>query len=102
MIEFTLKHPRATYEMLGFIPEFLSEEDQRPAREQLNSNYSHGGGWTPFTGFRVTERGLQYPGDPPMSLLAEARLRDEVIRFYESSWVSITQKDGSVEIARMD
>ena len=102
MIIFEMKHPRATIDMLGYIPSFLSDNDPRPAREQLHTSYSHGGGWTPFVGFRVTSRGLEYPGDPPMRLLAEAKLRDETIRFYESSWVSITQPDGSVEISRMD
>jgi hypothetical protein len=39
-----LKHPRARYDMLGFIPQFLDDADPRPAREQLHSAYAHGGG----------------------------------------------------------
>jgi len=97
-----MKHPRATPEMLGFIPQFLSEHDPRPAREQLDSNYRQGGGWEPLPGFTITEQGLKYPGDPPMVLIAETTLRDEVIRFYDCSWVVIIQPDGSFEASRMD
>jgi len=103
MIHFTLKHPRATYDHLGLIPLFLSEFDRRPAREQFHDNYSHGGGWNPFSGFTMLPSGdLRYPGDPPTRLLAEARLRDEIIRIYEHAWVAIIQPDNSFEIARLD
>jgi hypothetical protein len=97
-----MRHPRATPEMLGYIPQFLSENDPRPAREQLDDNYRQGGGWEPLSGFKITEEGLKYPGDPPMALLAETKLRDEVIRFYDCSWVVIIQPDGSFEASRMD
>lgn len=104
MIEFIPKHPGVTDDHLGFIPLFLWESDERPAREQFHDRYAHGGGWRPFEGFEVLRGGeaIQYPGDPELPLLAEGRLRDEVIRFYNMSWVSITGPDGSVEIARMD
>jgi len=98
------RHPQATPDMLGFIPSFLSEEDLRPAREQLDQNYRHGGGWQPFTGFTMLPNGnLQYPGDPPVQVLAEATMNNkEVVRFYEHSWVAIVQPDGTFEVARMD
>lgn len=102
MISFTLVHPRANPEMLGLLSSFWSEHDPRSAAEQANSSYAHGGGWQPFSGFTVTPKGLKYAGDPPMLLIAEAKLRNETIRLYECSWVSITQSDGSVEISRMD
>jgi hypothetical protein len=103
MITFTLLDPRMTESHLGIIPEFFSENDPRPAREQAQDNYAHGGGWDRFDGFRMLANGaLQYPGDPPMHPLAEARLRDEVIRFYNSAWVAIVQPDGSFEVSRMD
>lgn len=102
MLHFMLKHPRATQEMLGFIPEFLSTQDPRPAVEQLDANYSHGGGWHDFEGFKMTETGIKYPGDPEMKLLAEAKLRDETIRVYECAWVAVVQPDGSFRICRMD
>lgn len=96
-------HPKATLEMLGFIPDFLNEYDPRSAREQLDSNYSHGGGFHTLPGFSMAPNGdLLYPGDPPFALLAETQLRDETIRVYNYAWVSIIQPDGSFIVARMD
>jgi len=96
------KHPQTTQEMLGYIPSFLSEDDPRPAAVQFNSNYPFGG-WDPFPGFKMMANGnLLYPGDPPVELLAETKLRDEVIRFYNHAWVVIIQPDGSFEACRMD
>jgi hypothetical protein len=97
------KHHTARPDMLGFLPGMLNEEDPRPAREQLDTNYAQGGGWRPFQGFRMLSNGnLAYPGDPPMQLLYETQLRNETIRFYDHAWVAIVQPDGSYEIARMD
>jgi len=97
------KHPKATIEMLGFIPEFLDENDPRPAKEQLDSNYGHGGGWRSQPGFTMLPNGdLKYPGDPPFAMLAETQLRDEVIRVYNYAWVAIVQPDGTFEVCRMD
>ena len=96
-------HPKARPEMLGYLPQFLSERDPRPAREQFDTAYQHGGGWTPFHGFTLLPDGsLKYPDDPPMVVIAETKLRDETIRFHECSWVSIIQPDGTYEICRMD
>jgi hypothetical protein len=92
-----------TPDHVGIIPLWLHEEDPRPAREQLNSNYGHGGGWQPFKGFKLLRNhSIQYPGDPPLQPLAIMRLRDEMIAVYPHSWVMILQKDGSHEICRMD
>ena len=97
------KHPRANMEMLGFIPMFLNERDPRPAREQMNSNYSHGGGWRPLQGFKMLSNGnLKYPGDPEYLLLFETKLRNETIRFYTSEWLAIIQEDGSFEASRVN
>lgn len=99
-----MKHPQATIEMLGYIPSFVSDDDPRPAREQLHQNYLPGGGWRSFKGFKMLPSGnLSYPGDPETRLLAEATTRaGETIRFYEHSWVAVVQQDGSYEISRMD
>jgi hypothetical protein len=104
MILFTLKHPSATQVMLGYLPNFLSEEDPADAQVQLNRAYAHGGGYDPFPGFQLLENGnLQYPNDPPTRLIAEARLHDkETIRIYEHAWVMILQDDGSWVVSRMD
>lgn len=101
------KHPRASLHTLGYIPEFLDETDSRPARDQFNTAYGHGGGWRPFKGHTMVEDTngtgtLQYPGDPPMLLLFETQLREETIRVYQHAWVAIIQLDGSFEVARLD
>jgi hypothetical protein len=102
MIHFILLHPKMTQEHLGFLPDFLSPGDPRPAAEQFDANY-HFGGWTPFKGFKLLEdNSLKYPGDPKMPPLAKAQLRDELILFYESAWVAIIQPDSSFEVARLD
>jgi len=97
-------HPPEAREALGYLPEFLSWSDHRPAREQINANYQHGGGWCPVKGWTM-EPGtgvIQYPGDEPIKAIALGVLRDEVIRFYPGSWVSILQRDGTFEVARVD
>ncbi len=97
-----LCHPKATAEVLGFLPAMLSADDPRPAREQLDEAYQHGGGWDPVPGFTIDGESLLFPGDPPQELVAETRLRDEIIRLYPYSFVAIIQPDGSFEVARMD
>jgi hypothetical protein len=93
---------------LGFIPAMLDDNDPRPAREQLDANYQHGGGWRKFNGFEMLpDYSIKYPEDPPLPVLAEAVLhtntdKPETIRLYTHGWVAIVQKDGSYEIARMD
>lgn len=102
-MQYIRKHPRATMSMLGYLPSFLNEADPRPAKEQFHTAYGHGGGWNSFPGFTMLSSGdIQYPGDPPVPLLYETKLRDETIRFYLHAWVAIIQPDGSFEISRMD
>lgn len=104
MIKFELKHPRATQEMLGFLPEFWSEHNPASAKEQANRSYAHGGGWQQFKGFQMAGdfKSIRYPGDPPMPLIAQAKLRNETILLFDCAWVAIVQEDGSYEICRMD
>lgn len=102
-MDWILKHSRADMEMLGLVPAFLSERDPRPAREQIDQNYRHGGGWRPSPKFKMLPNGnLKYPGDPPTILLAEAQLHDETIRFYDCAWLAIVQPDGTFEVSRVD
>ena len=98
----TAKHPKADLDMLGYLPSMLNEADPRSAREQIDANYNHGGGWQPFKGHTMLANGLAYPDDPVMPLLFETKLRDEIIRFYDCAWLAIVQPDGSYEIARVD
>lgn len=104
MKAFELLDPRMTQEHVGFIPFFLDEDDPRPAREQLDAHYQHGGGWSPFKGFTLNpDNSLQYPGDPPTRPLAQTTLHnEELIVFYDYSWVAIIQPDRSFEVCRMD
>jgi len=99
----TRKHPQARIETLGLIPMMLSDNDPRPAREQFNSRYQHGGGWRPFKGFTMLPNGdMQYPEEPPTKLLYETKLREETIRLYDFGLVAIVQRSGEFEVARMD
>src|SRR5215472_4998188 len=89
-------HPQATFEMLGYIPTFLDVDNPLLAAQQIDRNYGHGGGWTPFDGFiLLDDLNLKYPGDPPNRLLFKAHLRDEKLFFYEHSWFRIEQPDGT-------
>lgn len=95
-------HPQGA-DLVGYIPEFLSPDDPRPAKEQFNDAYAHGGGWNPMEGWELLPlRRLKYPGDPPLKPVAELILRDETILVYPHAWVAIVQADGSFEVARMD
>lgn len=98
-------HPSdpAPEEILGFLPSFLDDNDPRPAREQINENYAHGGGWTPLPKITIDKHGnLRYPGDPPFKCLAMAMLRDELICLYEHELLMIMQPDGSFEVSSVD
>lgn len=101
MMTWNARQPGYRPEMLGYLPNMLSDTDLRPAREQLATNYC--GGWNPLSGFKMLPDGrLTYPGDPPMPILVETKLRDEIIRVYNSDWVAVIQPDGSFEVARLD
>jgi len=104
MMTWEALHPLMTAEHLGFLPGMLDENDPRPAREQFNERYAHGGGWQPFIGHELREEDLtlKYPGDPPLIPLAKLQFRDELIVLYEHDFVMIKQRDGSYEVCRMD
>jgi hypothetical protein len=90
-------------DLVGDLPAWLNENNPKPAREQLNDAYRHGGGWHPIKGFIMYgDYSIRYPGDPVLHPVATAQLRDELILFYPHSWVCIMQPDKSFEIARMD
>jgi hypothetical protein len=87
---------------IGIIPSFLDEDDPRPAREQLDANYQHGGGWRSLPNFDLDGTTLKYPGDPPMQPIAAMQLRNEMVLIYPSAFVMVLQKHGTFEVARMD
>lgn len=108
MLEFTNQH------LAGMIPEFFSENDPRPAKDQLHERYAHGGGVHPFKGFKLIHKldrlggkdpghyCLQYPEDPPMRERCRAKLRDETLVLFDSDWFAIVQKDGTFLACRVD
>jgi hypothetical protein len=96
--------PRFDPEVLGYLPSFLNDSDPRPAKEQLDANYRHGGGWQPLPGWKLDPRTLtlRYPGDPPYEPIAMTVLHGDRIVFYPYSQVMILAPDGGYEVARMD
>lgn len=101
--------PDMTMEHLGIIPYWLTANDHHPAKEQLDDNYQHGGGWRHINGFALSDdNSLQYgpdddeDRDPPLVPRAVCQLREETIVFYDYSWVAIIQPDRSFEVCRMD
>lgn len=103
MIDFKIIQPQATMELLGLLPSFFSESDPRPAKDQINERYAHGGGWHPMKKWkRTNETTLQYPGDRPIKPMAVGRLREERIFLYPYSWVMILQPNGDFEVSRVD
>src|SRR5882724_11130740 len=104
MIDVRLLSPDVTLEDLGRIYGMLDLTNPAPARDQLNANYQHGGGWRPFDDkFTLgDDDSLGYPDDEPLHPIAEIRLRAERIIIYESNFVAIVQPDRSFEVCRMD
>lgn len=105
LVKWNFLHPQMTMAHLGHLPLWLDTDNPKSAREQLGEGYIVGGGWRPFSGHILgfgDDYKLYYPGDPPMEPLAIAKLRDELIVFYQSSWVAVIQADRSFEVCRMD
>lgn len=102
-MKWIVKEPHSIEE-LGLLRYMLSNFNEKPAREQFNYHYKHGGGWRPIDGFEFDKStyALTYPGDEPMHPWASTRLRYELILIYPYSFVAIVQPDGSFEVARMD
>lgn len=107
MILFHPLHPKFTQEMAGLLPSFFSPSDPRPAAEQLNEAYAHGGGWQPQSKWKCTNiltKSMKYPGDRAITPIARAQLpiTQETILLYPHSCVAIFQKDHSFEMGRVD
>ena len=94
------------FRIVGYIPQFFNDEDERSAKEQVNRAYAHGGGFQPFEGFTLNsperDASLSYPDDPPMKEVSRTKLRDETIILFQHAWLAIVQPDGSFEVARID
>ena len=108
MTTWMLTHPLMTPERLGLIPSFLDDDDPRPAWEQINERYAHGGGWRPTKGFTLLgdTMTLQYVDEEgpeePISPLAICWFHDELLCFYDCDWLAIFQRDETFEVSRLD
>ena len=103
MIVVNLVAPCDITDLIGLSPSFLDEDDPRPACEQFDANYQHGG-WVPMDGFKLNHKTftLTYPGDPPYQPLAMIALRQERIFIYEYAFVMVLQPEGLFSVARLD
>lgn len=100
------------FDILGPIPDWISPADPRPAREQIDEHYAHGGGWRPDNTshwtYDPTSGTLTFTGDPPMEAIAACQLRNEVISLYPHAWLAINRTDlepgapGWLEVCRVD
>lgn len=103
MLSWSPMPPHNSIASLGNLINFLSEDDPRPAKEQIDDRYKAGGGWKSIEGFTIDKSGaLHYPGDPVMYPICCATLRFEVILTYEADVVAIFRPDGSLDVARID
>lgn len=91
-------------DMVGGIFTALNEADPDDTIQQLHNSYLHGGGWNEFEGFtfNANNKTLDYAGDPPQRLVAEADFRGGKVMLFESAWVAVLHADGTLNVARMD
>lgn len=55
-------HPSVTREDLGLIPFWIDPDNPASARDQLDAEYQHAGGWRPFQGHTLLpDDSLSYP-----------------------------------------
>lgn len=106
-----LNRPKWTnHNVMGYIPAFLNLDDPRPAKEQIDDNYQHGGGW-----FETSSKYelIDWKKDGKCILhfttyhernreLSRCKIRDETLIFFEGSWLAIVQPDGKTNMARVD
>ena len=99
------------YQMLGFIPGMLDENDPDPVCNQLHKNYAHGGGWRPFEGFTMTRTAggkfrIKYSGDPSYDEVARIYCKDKIVAVFPHGWVAVIDNTAEEvpphEISRMD
>lgn len=104
----TSQGPWAIDDILGMLPDYLTTSDPRPAVEQFNERYAHGGGWRPHSQWKMTGQNnvlgpiIRFPGDPLFAPIAKATLRDESIYLYPSAFVAVVQANGDFVVSRMD
>lgn len=95
---------------VGLLDRIFRTGDLRPAKEQIEERYHHGGGYRPIPGFNVDRDTIVYPGDPEngeddevyMPIAFTSLNGVELVVLYEGGFVRISQPDGGFEIVRMD
>lgn len=101
-----LLHPDVLPRALGYIPQIIRTDDMRPSSEQIHERYAHGGGWSPWERGKWTmddDGTMHYPQDDPMEPLAIlVHPNGETVRFYDCAIISITNADGTFDVARLD
>ena len=105
-MHWTILDPRFSLDHLGALPYFFDDKDPRPASAQLDANYAHGGGFSPWGKdnwkFNPDTKVLKWPGDTAMRPLACAQLREETLIFYQHAILLILQPNGSFLVTRVD
>lgn len=109
--EWTVKFPH-NLEDLGLLPMIFDRNDKRPAKEQVNDRYAHGGGYRPIDGFKFIvgdnsvgrATSIKYPGDPALEGFAFMELNDaEMVMVFPMGLVLILNRDNqSYVVIRMD
>lgn len=97
----------------GLLPCIFDEEAPVTAREQIEVNYAHGGGFRSMLGdgdwqfnhnAAIGESTLKYPGDPIFREQSRCYLpvTQETLILFSAGLVVIVAADGSYDITRMD
>jgi hypothetical protein len=99
-----LVHPRATFDMLGYVPGFIDISSDAPLRDQINAGYVSGWHRSASEWVRISNTLQGHPEDPPFPMIARYRHQPtgELLEFYTSCYTAIVQPDGTFEVARLD
>ena len=100
-------------EVTGLLPEIIWQDDPRPAREQFNDRYAHGGGWNPMKGWLFKpgpdgEATLVFQSNDEEDDAEEYRemsrttINSEILILFDCEFLAIVQPDGSFEVDRVD
>jgi len=93
---------------LGLLPSFFIKDDPRPAVDQLNERYAHGGGFCPLDGFVIEEGRIVYPAseewetDEVYYPIARTFVNGEPVTLFEMSWLTLKDKTGKTVVCRVD
>lgn len=108
-----LLRPGFNTDYLGMLPDIFRAYDPRPAREQIEDRYAHGGGflvapgdWTMTYGRDAGEipwAELHFPGDPPLKEIARLELSaTETLVLFDCAFVAIVGPMLDFVVVRMD